>query len=300
MAALKAQYKRSHGLEASILDIAELEVPIRATFELEHLYCWFLILFKSKNVTKQELESILDRAASQLTGDKALQVPEDVFWFATQVRACNPVKLIAQFPVLTTWCKHPLCTLIMIGPNLVYGLEFYGAEACSTRQTQLHRHNRCIETLDSCVGPHSVAPKRKKITHYETCHWLKKRAETSDFNILNALILALSLAQAQDRFRWNLLRPLPLLQSLFRSKLWPEEINFKFTAIVYPAFVALLLFGPQDRAHNFGLNLFWCYWWPLIFIVYPFLGRIWCAGDAHLPFLGYHNANGHITLLHDT
>ncbi|EIE23428.1 hypothetical protein COCSUDRAFT_53335 [Coccomyxa subellipsoidea C-169] len=121
----------------------------------------------------KELESILDRAASQLTGDKALQVPEDVFWFATQ---------------------------------------------------------------------------------------------------------------AQDRFRWNLLRPLPLLQRLFRSKLWPEEINFKFTAFVYPAFVALLLFGPQDRAHNFGLNLFWCYWWPLIFIVYPFLGRIWCAV---CPFMIY-------------
>jgi hypothetical protein len=86
--------------------------------------------------------------------------------------------------------------------------------------------------------------------------------------------------QAQNRFRLNLLTSLPALQRFLRSKLWPEDINFKFTAIVYPAFVALLLFGPQDRAHNFGLNLFWCYWWPLIFVVYPFLGRIWCAG-AH-------------------
>lgn len=32
----------------------------------------------------QELEAILDRAASQLTGNKAVQVPEDVFWFVTQ------------------------------------------------------------------------------------------------------------------------------------------------------------------------------------------------------------------------
>lgn len=39
----------------------------------------------------QELESILDRAASQLTGDKAVQVPEDVFWFATQVHASVPL-----------------------------------------------------------------------------------------------------------------------------------------------------------------------------------------------------------------
>lgn len=88
--------------------------------------------------------------------------------------------------------------------------------------------------------------------------------------------------QAKDRFRWNLLRPLPLLQRLFRSELWPEAINFRFTAYVYPALVALLLFGPQDRAHNFGLNLFWCYWWPLMFIAYPFLGRIWCAGEVFM------------------
>ena len=46
------------------------------------------------HVAEQELESILDRAASQLTGDQAIQVPEDVFWFATQVKP--PVSL----------CKH--------------------------------------------------------------------------------------------------------------------------------------------------------------------------------------------------
>ena len=51
----------------------------------------------------------------------------------------------------------------------------------------------------------------------------------------------------------------------------------RFTAYVYPAVVALLLFGPQDRAHNFGLNFFWAWWWPGIFLVYPFLGRVWCA-----------------------
>ena len=38
-------------------------------------------------------------------------------------------------------------------------------------------------------------------------------------------------------------------------------------------------------ASNFGLNLFWCYWWPASFLVYPFLGRVWCAGEPFLqPF----------------
>jgi polyferredoxin len=56
-----------------------------------------------------------------------------------------------------------------------------------------------------------------------------------------------------------------------------SQLNCRFTAYVYPAYVALLLFGPQDRSHNFGLNLFWDYWWPGIFLVYPFLGRVWCS-----------------------
>lgn len=38
------------------------------------------------------------------------------------------------------------------------------------------------------------------------------------------------------------------------------------------------------RSHNFGLNLFWCYWWPASFLVYPFLGRVWCAV---CPFMIY-------------
>lgn len=77
--------------------------------------------------------------------------------------------------------------------------------------------------------------------------------------------------------------------SSFRSSLWPNDINFKFTAFVYPVLVALLLFGPQDRAHNFGLNLFWCYWWPIMFVVYPFLGRVWCAGELQLCLRRYYH-----------
>ena len=38
------------------------------------------------------------------------------------------------------------------------------------------------------------------------------------------------------------------------------------------------------REHNFVLNIFWCDWWPLVFISYPFLGRIWCAV---CPFMIY-------------
>lgn len=34
---------------------------------------------------------------------------------------------------------------------------------------------------------------------------------------------------------------------------------------------------PTCRDHNFAMNIFWAWWWPLVFISYPFLGRVWCA-----------------------
>ncbi|GFH10066.1 uncharacterized protein HaLaN_05314, partial [Haematococcus lacustris] len=32
------------------------------------------------------------------------------------------------------------------------------------------------------------------------------------------------------------------------------------------------------------MNVFWAMWWPGIFIVYPFLGRVWCAVEAGGPW----------------
>ncbi|GLC68372.1 hypothetical protein PLESTF_000684000 [Pleodorina starrii] len=83
--------------------------------------------------------------------------------------------------------------------------------------------------------------------------------------------------QAKDRFRLNLLAAYPPLRRLLRSSLWPTDINFKFTAYVYPVIVALLLWGPPDRLHNPALAVFWDYWWPLVFVSFPLLGRVWCA-----------------------
>ncbi|KAG2445992.1 hypothetical protein HXX76_000595 [Chlamydomonas incerta] len=90
--------------------------------------------------------------------------------------------------------------------------------------------------------------------------------------------------QAKDRLRLNLLAAYPPLRSFLRSELWPNDINFKFTAYVYPVVVALLLWGPQDRLHSPALAVFWDYWWPLVFVSFPFLGRVWCAV---CPFMIY-------------
>jgi polyferredoxin len=89
--------------------------------------------------------------------------------------------------------------------------------------------------------------------------------------------------QPRDVLRYDLLK-IPMVRRFLRSKLWPEDINFGFTVYAFAFLVGLLFIGPQDRAHNFGLNLFWCFWWPASFFAYPFLGRVWCAV---CPFMIY-------------
>jgi transcriptional regulator with AAA-type ATPase domain/NAD-dependent dihydropyrimidine dehydrogenase PreA subunit len=86
------------------------------------------------------------------------------------------------------------------------------------------------------------------------------------------------------RFRLNLLDANPALRQFLRSPWWPDRINYGFTLFVFAAVVGVLLFGPQDRAHNFALNLFWCWWWPLILLAFPFVGRLWCSV---CPFMIY-------------
>ncbi len=86
------------------------------------------------------------------------------------------------------------------------------------------------------------------------------------------------------RFRLNLLNAYPQLRSLLRSPWWPDRINYGFTLGAFAVVVAILIFGPQTRDANIALNLFWAWWWPLILLAFPFVGRLWCA---YCPFMIY-------------
>ncbi|KAL3157783.1 hypothetical protein ABBQ32_012207 [Trebouxia sp. C0010 RCD-2024] len=90
----------------------------------------------------------------------------------------------------------------------------------------------------------------------------------------------------KDLLKWNLLSrgAFPWLKPFLRSDFWPQQLNHSFIIYVYTFIVAVLFLGPQDRPHNFALTAFWGYWWPGIFLVYPFLGRIWCS---ICPFMIY-------------
>lgn len=88
----------------------------------------------------------------------------------------------------------------------------------------------------------------------------------------------------KKQYRLNLLNKYPKLRYWLRSDWFPDKINYGFT-LGFFAFIVLVLFlAPQNRQENFALNFFWAWWWPLILIAFPFVGRLWCAV---CPFMIY-------------
>jgi transcriptional regulator with AAA-type ATPase domain/NAD-dependent dihydropyrimidine dehydrogenase PreA subunit len=91
-------------------------------------------------------------------------------------------------------------------------------------------------------------------------------------------------AAKKQLFRLNLLNAYPGLRRFLNTDWYPDRINYGFTAWVFPIVVMILFLAPQDRQHNFALNLFWAWWWPLILLLFPIIGRLWCA---FCPFMIY-------------
>jgi transcriptional regulator with AAA-type ATPase domain/NAD-dependent dihydropyrimidine dehydrogenase PreA subunit len=88
----------------------------------------------------------------------------------------------------------------------------------------------------------------------------------------------------KKQFRFNLLNAYPNLRRFLRSPWWTDRINYGFTLWVFAFIVIIGFIGPQNRQENFTLNLFWAWWWPLVLIGFPFVGRLWCAV---CPFMIY-------------
>ena len=88
----------------------------------------------------------------------------------------------------------------------------------------------------------------------------------------------------KKKYRLNLLNKYPQLRNFLRNNWYPDRINYWFVLPFFAFVVAVLFIAPQNRQENFALNFFWAWWWPLILLVFPFLGRIWCA---FCPFMIY-------------
>ncbi|MBD2257457.1 sigma 54-interacting transcriptional regulator [Pseudanabaena sp. FACHB-2040] len=88
----------------------------------------------------------------------------------------------------------------------------------------------------------------------------------------------------KKQFRLNLLNAYPQLRRFLRSPWWPDRINYGFTLWVFALVIGLLFWGPQTRDRNVALLVFWAWWWPLVLLGFPFVGRLWCAV---CPFMIY-------------
>jgi polyferredoxin len=92
-------------------------------------------------------------------------------------------------------------------------------------------------------------------------------------------------AQSKKRqLRLNLLNRYPDLRRFLRSPWWPDRINYGITLTLFAVVIAVLWFGPQRREENVALTVFWAWWWPLVLLSFPFVGRLWCAV---CPFMIY-------------
>lgn len=98
----------------------------------------------------------------------------------------------------------------------------------------------------------------------------------------------------KKQYRVNLLNKYPKLRYFLRSDWFPNRINYGFTASFFAFIVLVLFLAPQNRQENFALNLFWAWWWPIILIGFPFVGRLWCAV---CPFMIYGEITQKLSLI---
>ena len=98
----------------------------------------------------------------------------------------------------------------------------------------------------------------------------------------------------KKQYRLNLLNKYPQLRHFLRSDWFPYRINYGFVLGFYTLVVIVLFVAPQNRQSNFALNLFWAWWWTLILIGFPFVGRLWCAV---CPFMIYGEITQKLSLI---
>ena len=75
-----------------------------------------------------------------------------------------------------------------------------------------------------------------------------------------------------DIWRWK-----PRLREWMRAPWLWNGLLFGLVSWLFVLVNGALWLGPQDRAHNGALNLFWAWWWPVILVTFPLVGRLWCS-----------------------
>lgn len=66
------------------------------------------------------------------------------------------------------------------------------------------------------------------------------------------------------------------IDRFMRSRWYPGIIQW-LTLFIFVVIIYQLLLGPSTAHDNLGTALTWVLWWPLIPLIFLFLGRFWCA-----------------------
>ncbi|MEL6581054.1 MAG: sigma 54-interacting transcriptional regulator [Cyanobacteria bacterium J06621_12] len=98
----------------------------------------------------------------------------------------------------------------------------------------------------------------------------------------------------KKQYRLNLLNRYPQLRYFLKSDWFPTRINYGLILGFFTFVVLVLFLAPQNRQENFALNMFWAWWWPVILLGFPFVGRLWCA---FCPFMIYGEITQKLSLL---
>ena len=85
-----------------------------------------------------------------------------------------------------------------------------------------------------------------------------------------------SVQSKKNRFRVDLLTYVPWLRPALLSPWWPQAFWGLHMALFIPV-ILLGFWGSPLRGQSLTLNVFWAWWWPLYLLLFPFVGRLWCA-----------------------
>jgi len=83
--------------------------------------------------------------------------------------------------------------------------------------------------------------------------------------------------EEKERHRFDLWRWKPQWRLWMRAPALWDTLLYGLVSWLFIAVNLALWLGPQTRAENSVLKLFWAWWWPLILLSYPLVGRLWCA-----------------------
>ena len=231
----------------------------------------------------------LDKAP-EVVQQALLELAASGLWRPVGATATEPSRSFTGRLFFTTESALPafdkLCTLIRVPPLRVRRSDLgewlrYGVRQRSAKLGWEHPPEvpeAVVKRLQGHDFPNNI--RELEVLIYRALQQARRLGpDLTDGSLLPAVLPddVFWTADRNPRARFDLWRWKPALRDWMRSpRLW-NTLLFGLVSWVFVVVNLWLWLGPQDRAHNGALNLFWAWWWPLILLAYPLVGRLWCS-----------------------